>query len=372
MQAQHDPASAPKPAPDVLVFTNGDQLTGHLERASAGNVVFKSDMAGEITVSLSKVKEIHSATKFAVLRKGPPGKDNFVAEGDIHIADGTIAVTSAQPPVTLATKDLGYLVDTPTYDKQVGHHIGFTHGWNGTVTGGATLVRSTQTSTTLTAGIALVRATPSVAFLPPHDRTTFNLTETYGKQTSPVIPPPPADSDLPTSTQVVSSIFHADAEQDRYFTPTLYALGDLSFDHNFSQGLQLQQVYGGGIGWTPIKTAKQELDLKGDVHYEKQQYLSTDPAVSPSPAVNLFGSTFTENYTRSLPRKLVFTESGNYLPAWTESRAYSANVTATLAIPVYKRLSASISTTDNYLNDPEPYYNRNSYQFVTGVSYTLH
>ncbi len=73
----------------------------------------------------------------------------------------------------------------------------------------------------------------------------------------------------------LTSIFHADAERDQYFSPRVYALGDVSFDHNFSQGLQLQQVYGGGIGWTALKSAKQELDLKADIHYEKQQYITT-------------------------------------------------------------------------------------------------
>ena len=35
-----------KPAPDVLVFSNGDQLTGRLERAIGDSVLFNSDMAG--------------------------------------------------------------------------------------------------------------------------------------------------------------------------------------------------------------------------------------------------------------------------------------------------------------------------------------
>ena len=47
-RAQAPPAAPP--TPDVLIFTNGDQLTGHLERGSGNSIVFKSDMAGEITI----------------------------------------------------------------------------------------------------------------------------------------------------------------------------------------------------------------------------------------------------------------------------------------------------------------------------------
>ena len=57
------------PEPDVLVFTNGEKLIGHLVGSTGGSVTFKSDMAGEITVDWSKVKELHSSGKFAVAEK---------------------------------------------------------------------------------------------------------------------------------------------------------------------------------------------------------------------------------------------------------------------------------------------------------------
>jgi hypothetical protein len=38
---------------------------------------------------------------------------------------------------------------------------------------------------------------------------------------------------------------------------------------------------------------------------------------------------------------------------------------------VYKRLSLSITSTDNYLNNPSAGYNKNSFQFILGATYTL-
>jgi heme-binding NEAT domain protein len=61
----------------------------------------------------------------------------------------------------------------------------------------------------------------------------------------------------------------------------------------------------------------------------------------------------------------------NYLPAWNDSRAYSANFNAALVLPVFKRLAATISVADNYLNDPAQYYKKNSFQFIAGVTYVL-
>ena len=370
---------APKPTPDVLVFSNGDQLTGKLERMAGGSVVFKSDMAGELTIPSDKIKELRSGDQFALLRKGIPltkKTEHTVPFGTVQVADGNVVLTApAQAPETVPTKDVAYLVDKPSFDKQVNNKVGFLHGWNGVVTGGATVVRATQNGTTLTAGISLVRMVPQVSWLPPDNRTTFNLTESYGKLTTPIIPPPvqpaPPTPSVATTDVVKTSIFHTDAERDEYFSPRLYALGDVSFDHNFSQGLQFQQVYGGGIGWTPILDAKQELDLKADIHYESQQFIQT-AGTANQPTLNLVGSTFAETYRRTLTHKILFTEAGDILPGWSNSNAYSANATATLALPVYKRLSASFTTTDNFLNNPAQYYKKNSYQFITGVTYTLH
>lgn len=355
-------AQANAPASDVLVFTNGDQLTGHVESASGGSVVFKSDMAGELTIPFSKVKELRSGGNFAVLKKGPPSRANLVGEGDVHVAEGTVTVAPAtQPPLTLATNNLGYLVDAPTYDKQVAGHVRFTEGWTGSALGGATIVRATDSITSFTAGIAIAQIVPSVAYLPRRTRTTFNLIETYGKSTSPVIPRNPNIPDSITRT----NIFHADAERDWYFSPTLYALVDTAFDHNYAQGLVLQQIYGGGIGWTAIQTAHEQLDLKAEIHYEKQHFQTgTNP--------NIIGTIFGETYVRDLPHKVVFTEAGAYIPAWNHPSAYSAMITGALVIPTYKRLSTSISATDNFLNNPSPGYNQNSFQFVAGISYALH
>jgi hypothetical protein len=378
------PAPA-KAAPDVLMFANGDQLTGKLEGVSAGNVMFESDMAGHLTISVDKVKELRSGAQFALLKKGVPvSKHNPAAEGTVTFADGNVMVHPDMPAanadsssvaVTVPAKDVAYLVSKADFDKQVSGKHSWREGWGGSVTGGATLVRSTTTGTTLNAALNLIRALPAVAWLAPKNRTTLNVNESYGKNTSPgAIPQPdPPAKPIPAVT-TLSSIFHADAERDEYFNARLFVLADTSFDHNYAQGLQLQQLYGGGIGWTAIKSAKQELDLKADIHYEKQQYINTPvngAAANDTPSQNIIGSTIFESYTRTLPRNVVLLETANILPAFNNSNDYSANATLALSIPVFKRLSASISTTDNYLNDPQVGYKKNSYQFVTGVTYLL-
>jgi Protein of unknown function, DUF481 len=355
---------APKPSPDVIVFTNGDQLTGSLERAVGGSVVFKSDMAGEITVSFDKVKELKSSARFAVLRSDRPISQRPVTAGTLVLGDKTLTVAAPDRALEqVPTAKVGYVIDQATYERELEKKPGLLYGWNGALNGGATIVRSTDYGESFTAGIALVRALPTVAWLPARNRTSFDLQETYGKLTSPVIP-----QTKPASPAAVTltSIFHTDAERDEFFSPRFFALGQTAFDHNYSQGLNLQQVYGGGIGWTAIKSPKQELDLKATIQYEKQQFFIA------SSNLNLIGSTISEAYHRNLPRKLLFSESLNVLPAFNTPKAYSANGSVGLAMPVFKRLSLLLTATDNFLNNPSTGYQKNSFQFVTAASYSLH
>ena len=61
-----DPAKAP---PDVIVFTNGDQLSGTFVREIGGTVTFHSDIVGDINIDWDKIKELRTQTKLAVLNK---------------------------------------------------------------------------------------------------------------------------------------------------------------------------------------------------------------------------------------------------------------------------------------------------------------
>jgi hypothetical protein len=357
--------AAPKPAPDVIVFTNGDQLTGTLERATGDSFVFKSDIVGEITVTADKIKELHTAGKFVALKNGEEVTRTSKKPSTISYQDSVIALsddTSSSTVETVPVKDLAVLIDGATYTKEVTGNPGIFQDWTGGVTGGVTLVEGTNYGETFTAALNLIRLVPSVSFLPPRTRDTVDVLETYGKLTQPVIPqttPPTPDSVAKTN------IFHADAEHDKYFTPRLYGLVGLSFDHNFAQGLNLQQIYGAGIGYTVIKTPVQEFDVKADIHYERQNF------VPPNTSNDLIGSSFTELYHRTLPRKILFTESGTFIPAWNDLSIYSAIFDAGLVLPTYKRFSLNLDLQDNYLSNPAFGFKNNSFQFVTGITYTL-
>ena len=365
--------------PDTITFTNGDHLTGKLLREASGSVTFHSDIAGDVTVTWDKIKELHSSQTFAVLEKGvTPNRKLGEAQipiGTLAVSDGNIQLESATTRAAIAPIPVAnalYIIDKPTLDKQLLGHPGFFEAWNGSATGGVTIVSATQNQYTVNAAVALQRIVPTVNWLDPRNRTAFDLNESYGKITEPAYTLPAtatAPAILVPSTFTKSNIFHADAERDEYVSKRLYYLGTVAFDHNYAQSLQLQQVYGGGIGYTLIKRPKEQLDVKATLQYEKQAFFN-----SATGSQNLIGATLAADYNLTLPRGIVFNQQLAYIPAFNNFRAYSATENDALSFPAYKSFGLTVGTLDSYLNDApitEPPTKRNSFQFTMGVTYAL-
>ncbi len=348
---------SPKPSSDVLVFANGDQMTGHLQRVSGETVYFETDGTGTLKIAWSKIKELRSEQPFAILSTTTKVRrrhaNAMIPVGSFRMTNGQVTVHTAKGDQTLPVAKITYIVDEPTFHRDVEHTPGLLHGWAGSVTGGASLVNSTQNETTYNAAIALTHSIPTEAWLPADNRTELDFTSTYGKITQPNTP------------TVKTNIFHALAEQDQYISARFYILAHSIFDHNYAQGLDLQQTYGGGFGYSAIKRPKQTLDVTATLDYTKQQFQTS------SSNQNLFGSTFANSYMRKLPRSIVLTEISSITPEWNNMNAYSANSSVGLEMPVFKKLSFSVQVIDSYLNNPPPGFKANSLQINTGITYTL-
>jgi len=367
-------AADDKPQPDVIVFANGDQLTGKFVQAIGDTVTFHSDIVGDVSVEWSKIKELRTAQKIAVVEKGVEFKHHQIPAS---VPIGTVSVANEQITVQSATnatiapipiKNANYVVDETTLKKQLGGEPGFFQAWNGSATFGLTLVQATQNQYSYNGAVALARVVPTVSWLDPRNRTTLNYSQSYGKITDPSYTD--ANGNFVPSTFTKSSIFHADAERDQYVTPRFYFLGQVAFDHNFSQSLDLQQIYGGGIGYTVLKTPTQELDVKATVQYERQTFFNT----ATDQNQDLIGSTFGGYYTLHLPKSILFAQQVLYIPAWNNTRAYSVAETNSLTFPAYKNFGFSLGTLDTYLNNVPPTFpptKRNSFQFTAGVTYTM-
>lgn len=380
--AQNQPA-APHDTPDVLVLSNGDTLHGRFVSETGGKVTFHSDPLGDIVLAWDKIKELHVAEKFGVLDKRvPAGRRNRSLQfpiGSFDVAAGTVTVhtENAPAPPPIPVKSADYIMASGTLDKEIRHEPDLFQGWNGSATAGATIVSATNNQYTVTGAVSLVRAIPTVTWLDPRNKTILGFNESFGQITQPAYTyaPNPSAPLLVTVPAVItkSSIAHFAAERDQYFSSRVYALAQTAFDHNFAQDLQLQQIYGGGLGWTMVKSSKHEFDLKGAMQYEEQRFFPGSGNVDQ----NLVGSTFSANYILRL-KLLTLTQDLSYIPAYNQPSAYSAAETDSASFPAYRNFSFTVGTIDTYLNDApflgtstNPPTKPNSFQFTMGVTYAI-
>jgi hypothetical protein len=360
-------ASTATPGPDVLTLANGDQLRGKLLGEANGSVTFHSDGAGDLTLTWDKIKSIQTAQKFAVIRQGQrvsrKTANSQVLQGAVAAEEEKVQVhTGTQGTATEVSRpDVQYMIEEGAFTKAVESNPGWGHGWTGALSAGVADVEATQNSRTFTGAASFVRAIPDVSWLDPRNRTMANFAASYGSLSQ------------PGTVTTKTNILHADAEHDWFLSPRLYALVDTSFDHNYSQGLALQQIYGGGLGFVVFKTAKEELDLKGDIHYERQHFGFT-PGITPpvkTPDKDLIGANIGDTYMAKLAHGIVFNQGLVVTPSFNTPSAYSALATASLVFPVYKRFGFNLSALDDFLNDPAFGSKKNSFQFSAGLTYTL-
>ncbi len=379
-----EPAAKKEPEiKEELTLKNGDRLTGELLDSTGTEIKFKTELAGEVTVKWENVKELKSRRDFAVVPKDlkDARESAKVPQGAIEIGEKGIVVspvstgkskTSAAPPEsekpgatkeTAAAKEIppseiASVVDDATYQKEINTKIGFRSGWSGHITTGTSMIFSTQNTSLYQVDTALKRSIPTVSWLEPKLRTTVDFTLSAGKTTQ------------PGTETTITNIFHVGGERDEYFSPRGYYLQVFSLDHNYAQGLVLQQKYGGGIGATLFKKKERELDITADLHYESQQFQANPSVDVEALELHLIASTLTEEYTRKWG-KLQFNEKILADIAWNNASAFSASGHSSLRLPIYKRLSFSVSTIDNFLNNPQIGYKKNSFQFITGFALNL-
>ncbi len=334
-------AQTAKPEPDVLELVDGEKLLGHFEQSNGASIKFKSDALGEVTVDWSKVRELHTSQKFAVLPKDLKLKKNAdvskIPQGNIAAADQKITVTPSTGPVqTIAVADADHVIEQTSFENAVNRTPSFFTDWGGGVTAGASLVQARRKAGPSPGPSIWCRQCP----------TRIGSAEGIELRSTSAFPTGLWSS--PRRPLVKTEIYHGDIQRDEYLSNSLFAFVQGSFDHNFSQGLNLQQTYGGGLGWSVIKRPNESLDLKAGVTYVRQEFYTASAGQS------LAGSTFEEDFTRGLRRGIKFSEQLIIAPAWTNTNALTATGSTTFTVPVYKRTNFSLGTINNYLHDPPP------------------
>ncbi len=373
-------AQAPKPEPDVLEMNDGERLIGHLVSSTGGALTFHSDAAGDVTVKWADVKTLKSSGKFAVVEKGmvldKHADLSKVPQGTVSESDKKISVDPGNggTPAVVPVDNAANVVPQPNFLNAF-KTPKFGEDWHGSAGLGIDLIEATQKSRNITAGVSLQRIVSSENWVSPRYKTLIDFNS--------------ADSQLSQSGKptISSDLVHGGIEHDMFLSSRAFAFVAADFLHSSSQGMKLQQTYGGGFGYVVLRDANQELDVKVAIDYIRQAFeatlLPTGTAAPADCAVNIAGTSCTkpdkslvgasvgETYTRNFKGGIAFHEGLTFIPAFNDSSAYTANAFANFSIPVHKRLMITIGGLDSYVNEPPSGFKKNSFEFVTQLAYKI-
>lgn len=370
---------AAKPEPDVLELNDGEKVIGHLVSATGGSLVFHSDGLGEVKVDWANVKTLKSSGKFAVVQKGivldKHADLSNVPQGTISAGpDKNLSVDSGNGnPVVIPETNAANIVPQPSFVNAFKTpRLG--EDWHGSASLGIDLVEATQKSRNITAGVSLQRVVSDESWISPRYKTLIDFNS--------------ADSKLSQSGQptISTDLIRGGLEHDMFLSSRLFGFGAADFLHSSSQGMKIQQTYGGGLGYVVLRDTHQELDVKGAIDYIRQTFeppancanagltLTCSAAqltAATKPSKSLIGASLGETYTRSFKGGVAFHEGLTFIPSFNDSNAYTANAFANFAIPVHKRLMITVGGLDSYVNEPPSGFKKNSFEFVTQLSYKI-
>jgi hypothetical protein len=360
-------AQTPKPEPEVLELTDGERLIGHLLSGAGASFTFHSDAVGDVKVDWAKVKSLKTTGKFAVTEKGGVlGRHADVAaapQGTISVSDQKLKVDpgAGNSPTVIPVSSASNVVPEADFLNAFKSPNLF-QDWHGSAGLGIDLIEATEDTRNITAGVSLQRVVSGETWISPRYKTLFDFNLADGQLSE------------PGKSTINADIIHATIEHDIFLSSSFFTFGTADFLHSLSQGMRLQQTYGGGVGFVLFKNDHQELDLKGSIAYIRQSFedvVLADGTSTPSPGKSLIGATIGESYSRTFQHGVALKEGLILIPAFNDSSAYTSNAFVNLLIPVHKHISITLGGVDAYVNEPPEGFKKNSFEFVTQLSYKI-
>lgn len=331
---------------DQITLKNGDKISGAVIKKDGDKLTLKNDFMGEITVPWSAITSVNTdAPLTVVLPAGNQVNGKLVTEGDRLAVEG--AAQPASAPIGQVTA-IRNAAEQARYERLL--RPSWLDLWAGYADLGLSLARGNARTSTLTTGVAAVRATKN-------DQTKVFFNQIY-------------------ATAQINNVNSATANAAR---------GGVSYDHNINsrlfyniqgtgeydnfQNLNFRGVGGAGLGFHAIKTDRTILDLIAGGDYAREIFTTYTRNLGELNGGDDF------NYKLSGITSLTQAFRVFYAPAQeqplTGRQQYRMNFDLGAATKIYKALSWQVTVSDKFLNTPPIGRKRNDILLTTGLRFTF-
>ena len=328
---------------DQIVLKNGDRLTGTIEKSDEKTLLIETEFTGEVTVQWPAIQEITSTQPLHVSLA-----DGKTVVGTVTTTDGNLAIVTPNAgtvtePKASVTKVFGE-AEQAAYEKSL--HPGLLEGWKGGANVGFALTRGNSETTNLAIAFTADRKTL-------HDEVSLYTNSVY------------ATNDAPGATpSTTANTVQGGIRYDHNLTPKFFGYGGADFQTDALQTLDLRSVFGGGLGWHAINSARTTLDLLGGFNYTREQY-------SGLPVRNFMAASVGEELTHKVGMSTVVIQKLYFFPNLTDTGEYRATFSLGTVTKISKWLGWQNAFGDIYVTNPTAGSKKNDILLTTGLAFSF-
>ena len=318
---------------DEIVFTNGDHLTGKIEKLEGGKLTIQSSVAGTVTADLKDIRTFSTDAPIEVHLKDGTVIHQKIAAG----ADGQFAVEQggAIQPQAFAVGEIKAI--NPPKAK-----------WTGSVSAGALLTRGNSYSDNFTLSLDAIRRTDD-------DRITASAGYFYGKQ-----------QDKTTGNKSTSTDnWFAAGKYDYFFTPKFYGYGNARLERDRIADLDLRFIPGAGVGYQWIESPKQNFSTEAGLSWVYESF------TNPDRTDDFLAARLAYHYDLKINDKVKVFHDLEVFPSLEDVSQFLVNAQAGLRATLTKQFFTEFKIVYLYNSDPAPTASRNDLRYVLGVGWTF-
>jgi putative salt-induced outer membrane protein YdiY len=323
---------AGRAAADEILFLNGDRISGKVVGAAGGKLIVKTDVAGEISVDLSKVKTF-STDDPIVLRAG----DATLRSKVTGSADGTVQIVPVPggTPQAVALKEVTQINPPPVK-------------WTGDLTLNA-LVTSGNSKT------ENIGATFNAARRSEQDRITLGAGYYYGRQ---------EDRDTGDKDTTIDNVFGA-AKYDYFLTKQLYLYGGVRAERDRIADLDLRFTPSIGLGYQWYETPTFNLSTEAGLAWVYEDYRNAD-------SDDHFAARLAYHVDWTPHQAVKLFHNFEWLPAVDDPfDDYNLNADAGLRATITRGFFAEMKIEFRYDSIPAPGSEKDDVRYLLGVGWSF-
>jgi putative salt-induced outer membrane protein YdiY len=321
---------------DEVVFTNGDRLTGKILKLVEGKLVFQSDVAGEVTVDVSKIQTFSSVEPIKIhLKNGTilnqkvlkSDPNRFVIEGgNILQAQefGISAISAINPPIKPEPR------------------------WTGNISGGFTLTHGNTNTDSVNASIDLMRRA---------EKDRILLAVDYARSIQ-------EDPDT-GEKKVTENWWKTKAKYDYFFMKNLYGYVDNRYEKDSIANLDRRVIIGVGGGYQWIESDDMNFSTEAGL---ASLYEKFDNANNSNSEMSMQVG---YNFDKKLYKTVKFLHELTYYPSLGNFSDFYLSTSAEFRAYFTKQMFANFKALMDYDATPSPGAGNTDVKYILGVGWSF-